>query len=172
MNLSNEWGDHDVTSKQYADAYNSAIKVIRKFYKGWIICDLSGWGQETQVAANASGLIIDDKIIFSVHIYPSAYNAVTNNSLQVADLDYLKKVGERPVIVGEFGSKPSSGEADWSALVDHAKLLGWTVIAWAWNGDGGDEGQHFMNMMEPAWYENPKSTDFKQSDYFYEVLTS
>ena len=169
INLSNEWGDHTVTSKRYADAYNTAIKIIREFYQGWIICDLSGWGQETKVAAEASSLISDDKIIFSAHIYPSAYNAATGNYLQVSDLDYLKNVGKRPVIVGEFGSKPSSGKADWSALIDHAKSLEWTVLAWAWNGDGGDAEQHFMNMVAPAWYENPKPTKFSKSDYFDEV---
>jgi hypothetical protein len=165
VNLMNEWGNHDVDAQEYADAYNQAISVVRGFYSGPIICDIPGWGQETHVAATASPLINDNNIILSVHIYPSAYNQVTGNWMQMSDLDYLGNAG-RPVLVGEFGSKASSGSADWSALVDHAKSKGWTVIGWAWNGDGSPDP---MNMISPYWGNNCNVTSYSRTSYFNTV---
>jgi hypothetical protein len=48
-------------------------------------------------------------------------------------------------MIGEFGTG-DPGSADWSSLVDYAKSLGWPVLGWAWNGDGGS-----MNMIAPPW---------------------
>jgi len=159
VNLMNEWGDHSITSQVYADAYNQAIDTVRQVYFGPIICDISGWGQETHTAADASPNIDDDDIIFSVHIYTNGWNGKAGHSLRESDLDYLEDAG-RPCMVGEFGSG-GGGSVDWSALVDHARSKGWSVIGWCWNGDGGD-----MNMISPFWGADCGATLYAKSSYF------
>jgi hypothetical protein len=165
VNLMNEWGSHDQTVSSFASAYNSAISTVRQVYSGTIIIDCPGWGQETHTAADASSLINDGSIMFSVHIYPAAWNSDTGTYLANSDLDYLASVSGRPCIVGEFGnwSSGSTGGADWSALVDYAKSKGWPVIAWAWNGDGSRGN---MNMVTPFWADDPDATSFSTNSYF------
>lgn len=162
VNLSNEWGSHNQTSNSYASAYNSAISTVRQVYGGAIVIDIPGWGQETRTAAQAvrgtNGTRINDtNIILSSHIYPGAFNQATGTSVQNSDLDELGNAG-RPVILGEFGN--GSGSANWSGLVDHARSKGWTVLAWAWNGDGGS-----LNMVTPSWASNATASSFSLSGY-------
>jgi len=159
VNLSNEWGDHSITSEDYASAYNVAIDTVRLVYSGPVICDIPGWGQETHTAADASKNINDDDIIFSVHIYTNGWNGKAGHNLCEADLDYLEDAG-RPCMVGEFGNG-GGGSVDWSALVDHARSKGWSVIGWSWNGDGGG-----MNMIDPYWGNNCSATSYTKSSYF------
>ena len=162
VNLMNEWGSHSISSNAYASAYNSAISSVRQVYSGAIVVDIPGWGQETRTAAHAvrgtNGTRINDtNIILSTHIYPGAWNGATGTALVNSDLDELGSAG-RPCIVGEFGN--GSGSANWSGLVDHAKSKGWTVLAWAWNGDGGA-----LNMVTPSWASNATATSFSLSSY-------
>jgi mannan endo-1,4-beta-mannosidase len=159
VNLTNEWGDHSISSENYAAAYNAAIDTVRKVYNGPIICDIPGWGQETHTAADASTYIEDDNIIFSVHIYTNGWNQKAGHNLCEADLDYLENAG-RPCMVGEFGSG-GNGDVDWSALVDHARSKGWSVIGWCWNGDGGG-----MNMISPYWGDDCNASSYTESAYF------
>ncbi|MBC8094447.1 MAG: glycoside hydrolase [Akkermansiaceae bacterium] len=163
VNLINEWGSHNISSSSFASAYNNAISLVRQRYSGRIIIDCAGWGQETtrmRAAISGSGTRINDgNIAASVHIYPNGWNQGANHTLQTSDLDHLNGAG-RPCIVGEFGNSPSGG-ANWSALVDRAKSLGWPVLGWAWNGDGGS-----MNMCSPSWRSSPGATSFSKSGHF------
>jgi len=59
-------------------------------------------------------------------------------------MDELKNTG-RPCMIGEYGTHGGSG-TDVGSVVNRAKQLGFPVLAWAWNGDGGD-----MNMVKPSW---------------------
>jgi mannan endo-1,4-beta-mannosidase len=162
INLHNEWGSHDTSASTYASAYNNALGTIRNStgYSGPIVCDIPGYGQETHIAADASSSINDGNIIFSAHIYSSAWNSVEGDWMDTRDLDHLDSNAGYPCMVGEFGSK-MDGSADWSALVDHAKSLGWPVIGWAWNGDGGG-----MNMESPYWGDSCGATSYSRSGYF------
>jgi mannan endo-1,4-beta-mannosidase len=164
INLMNEWGGHDLTSNQYADAYNSAIAIVRQVYQGRIILDCAGYGQETSIAADAvkgtnGTKIADTNIILSAHIYPNGYNQAKKHNFQISDLDDLASAG-RPCIVGEFGNSPS-GSVDWSGMVTYAKTKKWAVLGWSWNGDGGT-----MNMATPTWDSNPSAGSYSQSAYF------
>jgi hypothetical protein len=167
INLMNEWGSHSISSNAYAAAYNSAISTVRQVYGGPIIIDCAGYGQETATAAAAvkgtGGTRINDtNIILSVHVYPNGYNQAKNRSLQNADLDDLASAG-RPCIIGEFGNSPA-GSVNWQGVVTYAKSKGWTVLGWAWNGDGGS-----MNMVSPSWASNAAATSFTLSPYFSQV---
>ncbi|HEX8350317.1 MAG TPA: cellulase family glycosylhydrolase [Hymenobacter sp.] len=167
INLINEWGSHSISSNAYAAAYNSAISTVRQVYSGPIIIDCAGYGQETATAAAAvkgtGGTRINDtNIILSVHVYPNGYNQAKNRSLQNADLDDLASAG-RPCIIGEFGNSPA-GSVNWQGVVTYAKSKGWTVLGWAWNGDGGS-----MNMVSPSWASNGAATSFTLSSYFSQV---
>jgi mannan endo-1,4-beta-mannosidase len=163
VNLMNEWGSHNITSNSYAAAYNTAIAIVRQVYNGAIIIDIPGWGQETRTAADAvkgtnGTKISDGNIILSTHIYPGAWNQGRNRVLINADLDEMASAG-KPCMVGEFGT--GSGSANWSGLTSYAKSKGWTVLGWAWNGDGGS-----LNMVSPSWAASPGATSFSTNAYF------
>lgn len=164
VNLMNEWGSHNISASSYASACNSAISAVRSKYSGRIILDAPGWGQETATMACAlkgcgGTKINDSNVAASIHIYPGAWNQAKGRSVNTTDLDDLAS-GGRPCIVGEFGNSGGSG-ADWSGIVAGAKSRGWSVIGWAWNGDGGS-----MNMCSPAWKSNAGATSFSKSSYF------
>lgn len=165
INLMNEWGSHNITANQFAAAYNSAIATIRTVYSGKIIVDIPGWGQETAIAAaaakgyNGGTKISDNNYILSAHIYPGAWNQAKGRYINTSDIDDLSSGGV-PCMIGEFGNSGGSG-ADWSGIVDYAKSKGWTILGWAWNGDGGS-----MNMVTPSWSSNATATTFSKSSYF------
>lgn len=87
----------------------------------------------------------------------------------------------RPCIVGEFGmsaqgSGPSAGwtsntrgsgteECNVGEVVTYASQLGFPVLAWAWNGDGGS-----YNMMSPSWVENAVALAYEETAYFWAVI--
>ncbi len=165
INMMNEWGDHTVSADQYASAYNDAISTVRDGtdYAGPIVCDAPGWGQETHRLADATAQIADSDIILSVHVYPSGWNQEVNEALQPEHLNVVDETGY-PCMIGEFGNWASSPSgADWSAIVDHAKSLGWPVIGWAWNGDGSNDP---MNMSSPYWGDDCGAASYSASSYF------
>ncbi|RYY03952.1 MAG: glycoside hydrolase [Gammaproteobacteria bacterium] len=164
VNISNEWGSHNISANSYASAYNSAISSVRSKYSGRIVIDIPGWGQETATAAAAikgtNGTKINDTyIVPSIHAYPGAWNQGKNAWLAKSDVDDLGSAG-RGVLIGEFGNG-GSGSSDWSGIVDYAKGKGYNVLGWAWNGDGGS-----MNMVTPSWASNATATSFSTSSYF------
>lgn len=169
INLINEWGSHHMRPAQYAAAYNAAITTIRKYYSGYIIIDIPGWGQETYTAYQASKTtrphLLDPKIVLSAHIYAADYNQAKRHPLQPADLDDLKNTGY-PCMIGEFGTGSEPGGCNWAACVNYAKKLGWPVVAWCWNGDGGS-----MNMLAPSWAKTATATIFTTTPYFDTVYS-
>lgn len=162
INLINEWGDHTLSAQDYANAYNQAISIVRQVYSGYIIIDIPGWGQEFYTAASASSLLKDQKIIFSAHIYPQAYDSQSNSAPTTKNMDVLHATG-RPCMIGEFGTDQPGG-CDWSTLVDYGKTLGWPILGWAWNGDGG-----LMNMISPSWSSSCSTTNYSPAQYFNTV---
>ena len=194
INVCNEWGSHKMTAKQYAEAYNTACKTIRKVYLGPLILDVPGSGQETAVAASAAkgfdtgGVkLTDTDIVFSVHIYKTAYVAQRNAALigpktaaklpaegpmETQDLDDLASAG-RPCIVGEFGegdqsktAAPVARPAKWDGLVDYArKTLHWPVLGWAWNGCG--QGMNMMRL--PNWNSSALQAVVRDPQYFNKI---
>lgn len=165
INLINEWGSHKMTAANYAATYNAAIATLRTFYNGYIILDIPGWGQETYTAYQACKTsnphITDPKIVLSAHIYRSGYNQGRGHTLHPKDLEDMQNTGY-PCMIGEFGT--GQGPCDWDSCVAFAKKLGWPVIAWCWNGDGGS-----MNMVAPPWKEMAVSSSYSITPYFDSV---
>lgn len=165
INLMNEWGSHNISAAAYAAAYNKGISIVRTVYKGYIIIDIPGWGQEAQTAVaavKARDGITDAGVVLSTHIYPGAWNQAKNRWVSTADIDSLLASGH-PVMVGEFGTSGNGG-ADVKAMVQYAKGKGCPLLAWCWNGDGGD-----MNMVTPKWAERATAKDFSLSAYFHNL---
>lgn len=166
INLMNEWGSHTITAVTYATDYNAAIAIVRTVYPGFIILDITGYGQETYTAYQAcktsTPTLIDTNIILSAHIYPNGYNQGRNHTMQASDLNDISNAG-RLGIIGEFGNS-AAGPSDWSGIVDKAKSKGWPVLGWCWNGDGGT-----MNMRSPSWASNATATSFTKSAYFLTI---
>jgi hypothetical protein len=163
INLMNEWGSHTIGSNTYASTYNTAISSVRSVYSSNIIIDIPGWGQETVTAAEAvkgtnGTKISDTSITLSAHVYPGAYNNRNGHYETYADLSTMGGAG-RGCMLGEFGT--GSGSADWSGIVSSCASAGWSVLGWAWNGDGNS-----LNMCSPAWVSSPSATSFSKSSYF------
>jgi hypothetical protein len=163
INLMNEWGSHNISSNNYASYYNTAISLVRSKYSSNIVIDIPGWGQESKTAAQAvtganGTKISDTNITLSVHLYPGDWNQGNNHWFQTSDLYEMGGVG-RSCMVGEFGT--GSGSSDWSGLTDTARNAGWSVLGWAWNGDGNS-----LNMCSPSWASNGGATSFSKSSYF------
>ncbi len=167
INLMNEWGSHHISSTDYANAYNQAITIVREVYDGPIIIDLPGWGQDVDTAANAAnitnGLINDDNIVLSAHIYKSSWNSGTGEFFAPADIDTLIASG-RPCLIGEFGPV-GNGTCNWSACVDYASQQGLIVIGWCWNGDGNGN-----NMVTPSWKTNPTAKKFSINKAYFNTI--
>ncbi|MCX6207378.1 MAG: cellulase family glycosylhydrolase [Bacteroidetes bacterium] len=167
INLTNEWGAHNLSSTEYADAYNPAIELLRTVYGGDIIIDLPGWGQDAGVAADAIAMITDSKIALSAHIYKDSWNGSATFSRQ--DIRRMLHTG-KPCIVGEFGpieNQPGTGHCDWADCVKYAKSKGMTVLGWCWNGDGQDH-----NMVSPNWLEDPLPTDPQPNAAYFNQIYS
>ena len=163
INIMNEWGSHEISPKDYADAYNDAITTIRSVYDGTLIVDVPGWGQAVKIAADAYPLFVDQDIIFSLHIYTSAFNIEAQRWLTIDDLSYLDATGAE-CIVGEFCDTPTGG-ADWCTIIDHCFANGWPLFGWAWNGDGRS-----MNMIEPHWRDEPLAETFRPTEFMDKVI--
>jgi mannan endo-1,4-beta-mannosidase len=171
VNLMNEWGGHGLQPDVYADACNQALAIVRQVYKNRVILDAPGYGQGATAllqAITGNKKIADRNIMLSVHVYPSAYDALTGKALQN---DALKKLNDTglPCMLGEFGSKAQSSGASWSGLVDFSKSLNWPVLAWCWAADNtggpGDPNQIDMNMIEsPTMIQQKKSSQYVEFD--------
>jgi len=164
INLHNEWGTHSVSASEYGNAYDSALNRLRdSAYDGTVICDVPGYGQEPQIAADSVDYISDNDIAFSVHVYAKAWNEYSGEPLKESHLDYLDTNQPHPCLIGEFGPLGPDDRTDWSAVVDHAKSLGWPVLGWAWNGDGESDP---MNMTSPFWGDDCSATSYSKTSYF------
>jgi len=173
VNLMNEWGNHDISPKDYASAYENALAEVRKVYSGPVIIDAPGWGQESQKLVDALQYISDTNLILSMHIYPQSNDQ--GRSVQASDIYDLSATG-LPCVLGEFGTRESmvssklSGSVDISGVVKFAKASGCAVLGWAWNGDGGT-----MNMVTPAWKDDADedgkchAESFSKGGYFDEI---
>lgn len=163
INIMNEWGSHEISPTQYADSYNDAIAIIRSFYDNQLIVDVPGFGQATKIAADAYMYFTNQNIVYSIHIYTSAFNIEQRRWLTHEDLAYLDATGA-DCMVGEFCDNATGG-ADWCSIIDECYVNGWPLFGWAWNGDG-----HGMNMIEPHWRDEPLSETFKPTE-FMKIVT-
>ncbi|MCP9763712.1 hypothetical protein EGI31_12170 [Lacihabitans soyangensis] len=173
INLINEWGSHDISAKNFADQVNSALDDVYDApvhprdggtgnYNKKVIIDAPGYGQETYTLKQAIPMIkanYRNKLILSAHIYPACgvQNRPDNKPgpMNTNDLAIMAQTG-LPCILGEFGSySKGGGSADWSKMVDYARIKSWPIFAWAWCGDGTgkpEDGQALsgkgMNMVK------------------------
>lgn len=166
VNLMNEWGAISTTADQYMAAYNKAIDKVRKVYQGPIIICVSFAGNRADITYNAimgnttsRKKINDANIILSTHIY--GYSLLQSK----ADYKLLASTGKQ-CIIGEFGK---TAGVDWSKLVDDAKSLGWPILGWAWNGDGGSGTEVFLNMIAPQF--QPSPIEYQITPYFESIYS-
>lgn len=163
INVMNEWGSHNISPTDYADAYNDAISRIRTVTSEPLIVDVPGFGQATKIAADAYPYLDDQDIIYSIHIYTSAFNIEEKRWLTHEDLAYLDATGA-DCMVGEFCDNATGG-ADWCSIIDECYVSGWPLFGWAWNGDGNS-----MNMVEPHWRDEPLAESFSPTE-FMKIVT-
>ena len=163
INIMNEWGSHEISPEDYADAYNEVIEIIRPFHSDPLIVDVPGFGQATKIAADAYPLLEDQGIIYSIHVYTSAFNIEQKRWLSHEDLAYLDATGA-DCMVGEFCDN-SKGGADWCSIIDECSINGWPLFGWAWNGDGAH-----MNMIEPHWEDEPLAQNFRPTEFMQVVV--
>jgi hypothetical protein len=138
LNIANEWGP--ANSSAWAAAYQTAIAQLRAAgYTCPLVIDTGKWGEDFGDLLNYSTQVFNSdpqrNVIFSLHIYANAANALSQNILpQLASLSASQGMA---FIVGEFGPGRNIGPAP--TMVSPAEIiqasetsgLGW--IAWAWD---------------------------------------
>ncbi|MDQ2886213.1 MAG: cellulase family glycosylhydrolase [Chloroflexota bacterium] len=115
----------------------------------------SWWGGNLQgVKAAPVKLSSSDKLVYSVHDYPSSVGGhpwfqsadYPQNLTQVWDTNwgFIQKEGIAPVWVGEFGSRlQTSSDQQWfNALIGYLGqgVNGYNWTFWSWNPDSSDTG--------------------------------
>lgn len=187
INLFNEWGSHNISSTNWANQINAAVKIIRDAgISDRLIADVPGLGQGAIRGANGIKQVTDTRVVPSMHLYSTCYDAgakvdseLIAAGLTAADKDdgwgrcktkYMQALvrSGRGFFMGEFGTRQAGdkiSEAFYKDIITAGKSYG-DIYAWAWNGDGGD-----MNMASPTFQpyvvNSPKT--YSKSGYFNEV---
>ena len=161
INICNEYGSHNLDYIHYSEFYNKAINIIRTIYTDWLIIDIPGYGQNTNVALQASNFINDKKIVFSTHIYPMSWNNNQSRFMNTDDIDNLLNTN-RPIIIGEFGT--GEGNTDVNKILLYAKSKRISLLLWG-AGDGTSEPYN-MELFKPSWYINPLHDNYNYTTYF------
>lgn len=157
INIANEWGSHEVTTRHWQESYRAAITVLRNAgFKTTLVIDAPSWGQNIQpILEGGSELMAHDplhNILFSVHMYGS-----WNNAHDIVDKLTAAKEAGLPLIVGEFGYNHNDGNNNLGCKADHRTILetchrlGYGYIPWSWTG----------NNEENAWLDIVDSRDWK-----------
>ena len=141
LNIANEAGDHAISNEEFVRYYTQAIHSLRAWgYTVPIMIDASSWGQNlAQLLATGPQLQQQDplnNIIFSVHSYWSAADAIANYE-KVARAAEQQGIA---MIVGEGPSVTRVGQCDdpqplpylegMKILQEHQ--VGW--LNWSWGG--------------------------------------
>lgn len=173
VNVANEWGPKNSTV--WRDQYISAIASLRQAgYLGPILIDSGDCGQDLQDLLSYSTAVFNSdpqkNVIFSLHVYGNAQNAMSNNWFQ--QLSQLSASAGMVFIIGEFGPGrnigPSPTPVSDSQVISSAEAnnLGW--LAWAWDdnnlaGGASDNNWFSMTYQGPGIYNQPSDlTDFGQ----------
>ncbi len=155
LNITNEWGGHNLAGFRWAQAYQQAITALREAgVKNTLIIDASGWGQSMTPIRYFANVLLehdpDKNVVFSVHMYGSWNNAddITKH------LEWAKE-NRIPLIVGEFGYDYDDGNNNMGCRVDADRVLaecerlgiGW--LAWSWSGNNKENG--WLDMTKWDW---------------------
>lgn len=193
INLFNEWGGHQISSTAWANAVNSAVKIIRAGgLTNRLIADVPGLGQESIRGANGIKLVTDTNVVPSMHLYGSCYDEGSKNSAEVqaagltasdvstlgqCQTKYMNRLiaAGRGFLIGEYGTRQSgNSDSTYLGMVTTGRASG-DVYAWAWNGDGGSMsmvGQGFKSYQSGNlnnFVNGQDSYGYTLSGYFNEV---
>lgn len=157
INIANEWGDHEVTTRQWTQSYRPVIAAMREAgFKTTLVIDAPGWGQNIHPILEGGRELIEDdplhNILFSVHMYGS-----WNNAQDIIDKLTAAKERQLPLIVGEFGYNYNDGQNNLTCKADHCVImktcqgLGYGFMPWSWTG----------NNRENAWLDMVDSSDWR-----------
>lgn len=149
LNIVNELGTFNTTTKDFTDAYKTAITQFRNAgFHAPLVIDGSGYGQNITMLEDAGPVLTpydpDHNIIYSVHLYWQ-YNygdtddEVTQTLKQSVD-------NNLPLIVGEFCKYETNGDS--GQAVSYTNIMAQCVadkigyMAWEWGpGNLGDNNK-------------------------------
>jgi mannan endo-1,4-beta-mannosidase len=165
INLANEWGPSNSTT--WRDSYISAVSQLRSAgYTGPIMIDSGGCGQDiqdlTQYAAAVFNSDPEKNVIFSLHLYYNASQALSENWLQ--QLASLSQSSGMLFVLGEFGPGQNIGPSPTMVtpgqLISAAETAGIGWLAWAWDdndlaGGASDDYWFSMTSQGPGVYTQP-----------------
>jgi len=173
VNIANEWGP--ANSTDWENNYISAIASLRQAgYTGPLMIDTGGCGEDiSDLLSYATAVFNSDpekNVIFSLHLYYNATQALSGNWLQ--QLAALSQSAGMLFVVGEFGPGRNIGPAPTTVtpgqIITAAESAGLGWLAWAWddnNMGGGDSDNDWFSMTYagPGIYNTPADlTDYGQ----------
>ncbi|MEV4173180.1 cellulase family glycosylhydrolase [Nonomuraea sp. NPDC049709] len=126
----------NVDAGQWIDATANAVKRMRgNGFEHLLMVDAPNWGQDWQFTMrdNAQTILDADSLrntVLSIHMY-SVFNT------PAAITDYLDRFQANgwPLVIGEFGWRFNTGEADDETIVAEARSRGLGYLAWSWSGN-------------------------------------
>src|SRR5579863_8905120 len=165
INIANEWGPSNSTAWQ--NAYISAIASLRQAgYTGPLMIDTGGCGADFSDLSNYASAVFNSdpekNVIFSLHLYYNAADALSNNWLQ--QLAALSQSAGMVFVVGEFGPGRNIGPAPTMVtpgqIITAAESTGLGWLAWAWDdnnlsGGASDDNWFSMTYAGPGIYNSP-----------------
>jgi mannan endo-1,4-beta-mannosidase len=121
---------------QWINATTSAIQRMRaNGFEHLLMVDAPNWGQDWQffMRDNAQTILNADtqrNTVLSIHMY-----AVFNTAASI--VDYLNRVQTNgwPRVIGEFGWRFNSGEADHETILSEAVARNLGYLGWSWSGN-------------------------------------
>jgi mannan endo-1,4-beta-mannosidase len=138
FNIANEWGPSNSTV--WRDSYIAAIKAMRAAgYTAPLMIDSGGCGQNFADLINYATDVFNadpqKNLIFSLHLYGAASNALASNVF--AQLAAMSAAKGMVFVIGEFGpgrnvgASPTTVTPGQIITAAEANNIGW--LAWAWD---------------------------------------
>lgn len=155
LNISNEWGGHNLAGFRWAQAYQEAIAALREAgIRNTLIIDSSGWGQSMIPIKYYADILLDSdpdrNVVFSVHMYGS-----WNSPEDITEHLEWAKENSVPLIVGEFGYDYGNGDNNLGCRVDADRVLaecqrlGFGWLAWSWSGNNRENA--WLDLTRRDW---------------------
>ncbi|HWB28015.1 MAG TPA: cellulase family glycosylhydrolase [Chitinophagaceae bacterium] len=149
LNIVNELGTFNTTTKQFTDAYKTAITQFRNAgVHVPLIIDASGYGQNINMLEDAGPVLTpydpDHNILYSVHLYWRYDFGDTDD--EVTQTLQQSVNNNLPLIVGEFCKYETNGDSgqavSYKNIIAQCNALKIGYLAWEWGpGNLGDNNK-------------------------------
>jgi mannan endo-1,4-beta-mannosidase len=155
INIGNEpYGNPTDTSPWITATKNAIVALRNAGFQHMLMVDAPNWGQdwEFRMRDNAASIFNTDPLhntVFSIHMYE-----VFDTRAYIDD--YLSSFVNAglPLVIGEFGFRQGSANADEDSMMALAQKYGIGYLGWAWSGGGYLDMVKNFNPNQETWWGN------------------